>query len=123
MSDTLKITDSIHIGDNADLGYRFGVGKVGGRWVGFAIGNTDGGGCMFMLSISPDAWLGVVERDDAIRRSAAFIQSPENGYGGFTHWHMDDSLRSVADDFRCETCNDVCCNGRCRDYEFEVELF
>lgn len=111
---TIQVEDAFKVGEN-DHGYYFGVGRVGGRWVGFAVGDAgESGQMMFLLpGISEDYHLGLLDRDRAIRMTGAIAQSPEHGYGGISRWFVEESLRGKPEDFRCEDCQEVGCSGDC----------
>jgi hypothetical protein len=112
-----ELLDPLVIGDN-DLGYTFVVGRLDDRWLGGAIG----AGMLFVFpEITVGCYLGVSDRETAIRMTSAIAQDPEHGYGGITRWRVDPRLRAAPDDFRCRHCGEVCCDGSCRD-ECEEEL-
>lgn len=100
-----------------DHGWRFGVGRAAGRWVGFAAPTTnDGSGIiMFFSEVSgPDYHLGLEDRDEAIRLTAALAVDPEN-YGGVDRWLIEEELRGDPEAYRCPQCGRVGCRGDCFD--------
>lgn len=119
-----ELTDIFIVGEN-DHGYQFGVGQLAGRWVGFAIGYRKDGkpvGLFFLPGISEDAHLGLLDRERAIRMTGAIACDPEHGYGGVARWFIEKARRGNPDEFRCERCGSVGCDGDCDD-GFDYELF
>jgi hypothetical protein len=120
MSDEpITFEETLLIGEN-DRGYRFGVGRVGDRWIGFALGRTITGGMLFLLpEIAVDHQLGLTLRDEAIRQVAAIAQDPEHAFGGVDRWYVAPELRASPDDYRCEHCGEILCGGRCEGEDYE----
>jgi len=108
----LELTDILKIGEN-DHGYSFAVGKLGGRWVGFAVGDLGEGkqGMFFLPGISEEYELGLTDRELAIRMTGAVAQSPEHGYGGIERWFVVEELRGRPEDFQCAECGEIACSG------------
>jgi hypothetical protein len=115
----IQITEMEKIGEN-DHGYWFGVGRLGSRWVGFAMGDLeDGNKMMFLLpGISESYQMGVAERGQAILLTGAIAQDFEHGYGGIARWFIPEELRGKPDDFRCDDCHSVGCAGDCIEMDF-----
>jgi hypothetical protein len=109
------ITDALKIGEN-DHGYWFGVCRMSGRGVGFAMGRVRSGNMMCLLpGISEGCVLGLEDRDKAIRMAGVIAQSSEHGYGGVARWFVEEHLRGKPDDFRWANCESVGCSGQCDD--------
>jgi hypothetical protein len=130
---TLDLADLLEIGRNP--WYSFHVARHRDaredRWIGFAVGHDakaadlDGatvnyagmvqGDKVPMLFVFPevgsDGRLGLLDRDEAIRLTGAIAQDPEHGYGGVERWRIPEDLRATPDEFRCEHCNAVGCDG------------
>lgn len=122
MKNQIQITDRLDIGEN-DHGYKFAVGKIGDRWVGFADGKLDDGNRMFFLfpEISEDYQMGLTDRDGVIKLTGAIAQSVEHGYGGIARWFIPEELRGDPKDFTCERCESVGCRGGCEQEDY-IEL-
>lgn len=122
MPDTepLHVTDLTLIAQN-DHGYRFCVGRIGGRWCGCAIGYSAETRQSFMFlfhEIASRGMLGLEQRDEAIRQTAACAQDLANAYGGVDRWHVEERLRASPEEYRCENCGCVCCDGvECCDFD------
>lgn len=113
---TIQISDSTRIGTNYD--YQFYVGKVCERWIGFARPNVkDPTGIFVFSQVSEGVYLGLTDRNEAIKRTAAFAESDEYGYGGITEWLLDESLRGKPEDYECSLCQTIFCEGECLDDE------
>lgn len=104
----------VRIGAN-DYGYWFGVGRMGERYIGFAIGElSNGDRMMFMLpGIAENHTLGITDRERAVKWTGAIAQDPTYGYGGISRWFVPEELRGKPDDFRCADCEEVGCAGDC----------
>lgn len=115
----IQFANTLLIAEN-DHGYQFAVGQLAsGNWAGFAIGWLDDGGRMLFLfsEVSDGITLGVSSRDDAIRMTGAIAQDPEHSYGGVSRWHVAEELRCHPDEYRCENCCHVGCDGvECLDW-------
>lgn len=135
MPEPLNLTDLCIIADNTH-GWCFCVAKLNStRWVGFAAPPRSLAEKAFaseglpvdpqMLMIFPEVSegyrMGVLDRDLAIRMTGAVAQDPESCYGGIERWHVPEELRGKPEDFRCERCERIGCDGReCReDYSGE----
>ena len=119
--EAIQIEQTLLIGEN-DHGYQFCVGLVGDRWCGFAVGQLDGGdqGVWFFPAVAEGFVMGLTDRDAAIRLTGAIASDPESAFGGVTRWYVDEPLRGAPEDFRCQFCGEVGCDGRdCRDFEPE----
>lgn len=114
MNPTLKVAEATVIAHN-EL-YQFAVGRVEEQWVGYAIGHcNDHTRMLFYLNITGNNSidLGLENRDEAIRRTAAMAQAPEHGYGGVDAWFIDEPLRASPDEYRCPHCEELFCTGQC----------
>lgn len=124
--DSLRIDDIAVIAEN-DLGYRFGVGRVGDRWIGFATeseGIDVDPGMLFIIPEICDGFeMGILDRDRCVLLTGAIAQDPEYGFGGVERWHVPEHLRGKPEDFRCANCDRVGCTMvDCQDvYDGERE--
>jgi hypothetical protein len=129
MSADLSITEQTIIGENAY--YRFFVGRMGERWVGFAAESATAHAARQLLLAEglnpiPDKIFlfpdvsgqgdechlpGVPDRARAIRMTGAIAQDPGHAYGGIDRWHVPDELRGKPEDFRCARCDWFGCDG------------
>ena len=103
----IQIEEQVEVAYN-EYGYRFCVGRVGSRWMGYALG---GGGMFFMPGVSEGCVMGLTDRDEAIRRVGAIAQDPEESFGGVQAWSVPPALRGKPEDYRCKECGRVCCEG------------
>lgn len=90
---SIDLTDWHMLGANS-IGYGFYIARFEGaqRWVGAAIGELDDGDRMcFFLDTGDDVRMGFEDRSHCILRTYAFVEDPENGYGGF---EVESSSRS-----------------------------
>jgi len=126
----LHFDDMTIIGEN-EHGWRFGVARLGSRWIGFATSSAYGAAAraafraagldpepagLFVFSQVADGFeLGVADRDRAVLLTGAIAQDPEAGYGGVSRWHVPEALRGNPDDFRCPRCEQVGCDGAACD--------
>jgi len=119
MSNAIQITDRFDIGEN-DHGYKFAIGKIGNRWIGFADGELENGDRMFFLfpAISEDYQMGLQDRELVIKLTGAIAQSSEHGYGGIARWFIPEELRGDPKDFTCEHCESVGCRGTCESENY-----
>lgn len=111
-----EFSETILIGEN-DL-YRFGVGRLADRWLGFAVGVVTDMPLLFVLpDVSEGVDLGLTDKDKAIRLTGAIVQDHESAYGDIDRWHVPPDLRGNPDDFRCANCNRVGCDGiECQEF-------
>ena len=112
-SATLEISETVKVGEN-DYGYTFFVGLYGSRWIGFAVGEEreKERKMMFIFpEISSNGTLGVTSLDEAIRMTGALAEDVESGFGEIERWCVPEELRGDPDDYRCENCGAVCCDG------------
>jgi hypothetical protein len=131
MSDPLHFAEVLAVADN-DHGWRFAVGRMGDRWLGFATGSqyaadardafrsvglpVEAGYLHVFAEVSTGYQLGVSDRDRAVLLTGALAQDPEGCFGGVDRWHVPEALRGKPDDYRCATCGQVGCDGvRCAD--------
>lgn len=115
MPEPVEIDDALLMGDN-DVGYEFFIGRVQGRWIGFAaadVPGVEGKGIFVFHEISDGPLLGLTDRDEAIRRVHAVATAPENGFGGVDRWYSDEQLRAEPAAYRCGHCDQLCCDGEC----------
>ena len=119
MGTELTITDRYDIGEN-DHGYKFAVGKIGDRWVGFADGDLGNDKRMLFLfpAISEDYQMGLPDRELVIKLTGAIAQSLEHGYGGVARWFVSEVLQGRPEDFTCEHCESVGCRGACEREDY-----
>lgn len=119
MSGEIQITERFDIGEN-DHGYKFTVGKIGDRWVGFADGDLGRSKrALFMFpAISQDYQIGLMDRELVIKLTGAIAQSVEHGYGGIARWFVPEELRGSPRDFTCEYCESVGCRGSCEREDY-----
>lgn len=121
----LAIEETVRVGRND--GWEFGVGRIGGRWIGFAVGvepvEDPAGPTRYMHlfpQVSEGYELGTPDRDKAVRLVGALAQDPEHGFGGVAEWFVPPGLRANPDEFRCKWCDDVGCDGvECAGGEFD----
>lgn len=111
------IGNILKIGEN-DQGYYFAVGKIHGRWFGFAVGDLDHEqtGVWILPGMGEGHELGVKNRAQAIKLTGAIAQSGEHGYGGISRWFVPEELRGKPEDLVCNGCGSVGCPGDCFDY-------
>jgi len=108
--DRIEIEDALLVGEN-ELS-KFLVGRVEGRWMGFALQGPKGQGGMFVFTeLHEGTQLGLLDRERAIRLTGAVACDPEAMYGGIDRWHVPAELRGRPDDFRCVLCSQVGCDG------------
>ncbi len=76
---------------------------------------------LFMFpEIAENFTMGILDRERAIRMTGAIAEDPESGYGGVDRWFVGEELRGKPDDFRCEMCERVGCDGiGCQDAIFD----
>ena len=76
MTAELQFEEVTLVGLNA--GYRFAVGRVKDRWLGFAIGELDGGERMLFIfpEIADGALLGLADKERAILLTGAIACDP-----------------------------------------------
>lgn len=119
MSNTIQITDRFDIGEN-DHGYKFAVGKIVNRWVGFADGELENGDRLFLIfpAISENYQMGLTDRELVIKLTGAIAQSGEHGYGGIARWFIPQELRGDPKEFTCENCESVGCQGSCENDDY-----
>jgi hypothetical protein len=105
MPEPVAIEEQVIIGDNRH-GYAFAVGRVGDRWLGYAITRL---GLFLFPGVSEGVDLGMEDRDEAIRRVGAIAQDLNSGYGGVETWHVPEELRGDPGRYRCDVCGEICC--------------
>jgi hypothetical protein len=116
----IRFSRIISVGKNQQ-GYTFAVGEARGRWLGFALCRVQGQQTIFVFpEVSESSLMGLAAWEQAIRLTAAIAQAPEQGYGGVDCWHVPQHYRANPDDYRCEDCGEVGCQGECRQ---EAECF
>lgn len=124
MTPDFSLTDVTVIAENES--YRFAVGLLAGRWVGFAMpgqfalkaarafieeGLETQHAVFLFPEISEGFHMGVPDRERAILLTGAVAQDPESSYGGVERWHVPPELRGKPADFRCAHCERIGCNG------------
>lgn len=116
MSGKLNLSEVRLLGANR-RGYRFCVGRLGdgepARWIGFAVSRV-GPNEHFMQvfpEVSEGVQLGMRDEQAAIRLTAALAQDPEGGYGGVDCWVIEAWQIGDPEEFRCERCRRVGCQG------------
>ncbi len=114
MMDPIRIDEQIEVGRN-EWGYSFAVGRVLDRWLGYAIG---GGGIFFFAGVADGPLLGLIDRDEAIRRVGAIARDDAQGFGGVAAWSVPEDLRGDPERYRCPVCDEVCCGA---DHEYDDE--
>lgn len=115
----IPFSETLMIGDN-DVGYKFGVGLAGDRWLGFALGDLPGGDKMLfvMPNVSEGFDLGLKDRDQAILMTGAIAQDPESAFGGITRWFVQADLRGDPNTIaRCPRCGEIGCQDDHDDFE------
>ncbi len=128
---SIQIDEVLVIGEN-DGGYQFAVGRIADRWIGFARDNAfsrraraafraegfapEPAGLFVFHEVGEDCQMGLTDKGRAIRLTGAVACDPESSYGGIDRWYVPEELRGRPDDFRCEHCERVGCDGReCRE--------
>lgn len=104
----------------ANDSWTFCVGRMGDRWLGFAVGFLEDGAKFVNVfpEVSEGAQLGIRDYARAVKLTTAIAQDPEQGLGGVEHWFIPPGARGNPDDFRCANCDRVGCDGEeCRDYD------
>jgi hypothetical protein len=110
MNDYVPLDKVTMIGRNEQYG--FGVGQIGKRWVGFAVGHTDEEKMLFFFpEIMEEFQMGVMDKEDAIKKAGAIAQDEEKGYGGIEEWYVEERLQADPEEFRCLICGVVLCGG------------
>lgn len=113
------LNNHVLIGTNDN--YQFYVAQAQERgsgqalWVGFAQPPPGQTGVLALFAIN-GSLLGVEERDEAIRRVSAYLSSFDavnDGYGDVTEWHIPPEQRGNPSLYRCETCEELFCEGAC----------
>lgn len=106
------------IADNR-YGWQYVVGLLGDRWIGAAVSQAGQGQRILMLlpEVAEGVELGLVDKTEAIRLTAALAQDPER-YGGVDRWLIHESLRGDPEAYRCRSCGRVGCQGECEDMPF-----
>lgn len=104
----IKLEEPLKVGSNSV--YVFAVGKLEGRWVGFA--QTEKGIFIFP-QITQGHRLGLPDRDRAILLTGAIAQDYESAYGGIEEWSVPVELRGDPDALRCRDCDTIGCDGDC----------
>ena len=104
-NEPIQIEQEVDVGRNSH-GYTFHVGLLSGYWLGYA----QGAETIFLFpGIRTGHQLGILDRDEAIRRVGAIAQDPASGYGGIEEWSVEESLRGDPAAYLCPVCDEVCC--------------
>ncbi len=122
----LKIEAILSVGSNDR--WQFAVAKVGDRWLGVAMecqfsravkvafaaeGLAVRSGYMHVFGeVSEEFELGMKDQTKAILLVGALARDAEQGFGGIDDWLVPEELRGDPDDFRCNNCWAVGCDGR-----------
>jgi hypothetical protein len=122
----MTLEDVQLLGEND--GWGFYVGRTNGRWIGFGGPSTftvrlrralqaeglipEQAGLFIFPEVSEGYALGVLDKDRAIRLTLAVACDSEHGFGGIERWHVPESLRPGPDEFRCENCETIGCDGK-----------
>jgi hypothetical protein len=131
---SLTLADVVVIGENDH--WRFCIGRMDGRWIGFAAEPADLARSAFaaeglevqpqmlfvLTEVSDHHQLGLLDRDKAIRMTTAVACDLEADYGGIDRWHVAANLRGKPEDFRCIRCGYIGCDGIDCKYEYWEEL-
>lgn len=103
--------------------YCWGVGRVGQRWIGFAVGPLirDVERVLFAIpEISEGVMLGIEDLNRAVRMTSAYAASEESDFGLVTEWLIPEEDRGDPEDYRCDGCGQLFCDGGC--YWVEEDL-
>ncbi len=122
MAKPLELHDVTIIAEN-DHGWRFGVGRIGERWVGFGTESAareqsraafdseglpvDPGYLHLFTEVGTATEMGVADRDEAIRLTGAAAQDPEACFGGIDRWFVAEDLRGDPEKYRCPDCDGI----------------
>ena len=125
MPDPLSITEQFVLAEND--GWRWCVGKLGNRWLGYAREGTHSEfsrrafaneglevqPSMLMLfhQVADGCELGVLDRERAVKLVTALAADPESDYGDVLHWFVPVEERGDPEALRCKRCGDVGCDG------------
>lgn len=105
----------IWLGKN-DYDYTFGITKMSGLWHGFARGEMkDGNAMIFFFTFD-----GVEDKDEALKKTVAYAEMPERGYGGISQFVLEFDKRpeiknARAKDFPCYAGHPLC-DGNCESW-------
>jgi len=132
---SLTLHEIIPVGENRH--WTFIAARCGDRWLGGAVGKTEPPSAklppsadgldpnMFFVfpEVSDELQLGVLDRDRAILLVGAIAQDIESTYGGITTWRVAPELQGRPDDFRCEVCDRVGCQGvECVGADIDLDM-
>ena len=102
--------------------YSFIVGLFDGRWIGLARSEMPGIGGVFVFAevFDEPGLLGLADRREAIRMTAAIATDIGHGYGPVIEWFIPKELQASPDDYRCTVCESIGCDGSCQDLAEEM---
>lgn len=111
----MDIQEVIWIGKN-DYRYTFGICRMGKLWFGFARGELEDGNAMIFF-LNFDA---VDNKEEALKKTVAYAEMPEHGYGGISKWSPEfianaEIQNARAKDFPCYNGHPLC-DGGCENY-------
>ena len=93
------------------------VGLSGDRWLGLAFGATrdeNGRGYMHVFSeVCEGIDLGLRDQAAAIRLTSALAADPASTFGAVNRWFIPEAERGSPDEFRCDNCGEIGCQGEC----------
>lgn len=107
-SDPLHFEQTAILADNR--WWTFCVGRIGERWLGYAVDAASGFGNVFP-QVSEDNQLGLRDYGRAAKLTTALAQDPEQGLGEVERWFIPEGARGKPEDFRCGHCEQIGCSG------------
>lgn len=121
MSDPIQIEELTLLASNSH--WRFCVGRVGGRWLGFALGDLEDGQQFMNVfhQVAQGCELGLPDRDEAIRLTTAIAWDPNSDFGRVNEWYCLAEMRGDPEDYRCPTCEEVGCKEDHADDYIEID--
>lgn len=96
--------------------YTFGICRFGEIWHGFASGELkDGNTMIFFFTFD-----GVEEKEEALKKTVAYAEMPEHGYGGISQFVLEfdnqpEIKNARAKDFPCVWGHPLC-DGNCESW-------
>jgi hypothetical protein len=101
----LHMTEYVEIGYNDQ--YVFAIGLIGVRWCGFAQSRV--GHIFIFAQISDGYELGLLDRDAAMKMTAAWLQWGDGSYGHIDHWYIKPEYTGRREDYLCLHCREPFC--------------